>query len=336
MKTVNILISPNMVISSLFGTVDFLQFCNTFNQYIHPDNPQKLFEWHLYSAQGGIISDMNGFSVNTKPLSDYIDGDAVALVSAFAHDGEAIQCFMQDAQAFKEVLTHEKQRGTILASYCTGTFGLAACGVLDGGEATTVWWMKNLFTQYFPDVQLTMNELVVKHDNILTGGATTSYFNVCMSMVEMLSNSIFALQMSKLLLLDKHRLSQKPFIESAFIIDKHDELVDRVQSWMMTNFASHSSLDMICEIFAVSKRTLIRRFKASCGETPLNYLQKIRVEKAKHFLETTNLPIEQIVLRVGYEDSASFRKLFTAQTQLSPKNYRDRFSFYSPEVMATV
>ena len=333
MKTVNILVSENLVISSLFGTVDFLQFCNTFNRYLHPDAPEKLFDWRIYSSKGGAITDRNGFSVNTLPISDYVEGDAVSLISAFAHDKETLKGFLQSSLAFKEVLLKEKARGTIIATYCTGTFGLASSGILDGGKATTVWWMQNLFSDYFPGIQLTMNELVVRHENIITGGATTSYFNVCMAMIEALTNSIFAMQMSKLLLLDKHRLSQKPFMESAFIISKHDELVDKVQSWMMKNFASNISLDYICELFAVSKRTLIRKFKAACGETPLNYLQKIRVEKAKHFLETTNMPVEQIVFRVGYEDTASFRKLFTSQTQLSPKNYRERFSFYPQEVV---
>ena len=70
---------------------------------------------------------------------------------------------------------------------------------------------------------------------------------------------------------------------------------------------------------------MLRRFKAALNDTPLNYLQRLRVEQAKRLLETTNLPVEQIVLQVGYEDMSSFRKLFLNYTELSPSQYRQKF-----------
>lgn len=335
MKTINIIAPPNCVISSLFGIVDFTRFCNSFWKHLNPDNQEELFECQLYSLQGNEIKDASGFSIEAKNINEYKPADAVFLVSAFAHNQQAIDDYLTQCKLADPVLQQEVNNNTLIASYCTGTFGLASAGILDNRPATTVWWLKNLFSQYFPTVQLTMEELVVCHDNVITGGATTSYFSVCMTLLERMTNEIFAVQMSKLLLLDKQRLSQQPFIDSSFIINKHDKLVEDIQDWMLKNYSTHSSLDIICELFAVSKRTLIRRFKNSCGETPLNYLQKIRVEKAKHYLEATNLPVEQIVLKVGYEDVASFRKLFVGQTQLTPKNYRERFSYTPNEMVFT-
>lgn len=335
MKTINIIAPPNCVISSLFGIVDFTRFCNSFWNHLNPDNQEKLFECQIYSLQGDEVKDASGFSIKAKNISEYRSADAVFLVSAFAHNQQAIDEYLTQCKLAAQVLQQEAQNNTLIASYCTGTFGLASAGILDNGPATTVWWLKNLFSQYFPKVQLTMEELVVSHNNVITGGATTSYFSVCMTLLERITNEIFALQMSKLLLLDKQRLSQQPFIDSSFIINKHDKLVEDIQDWMLKNYSEHSSLDFICGSFAVSKRTLIRRFKNACGETPLNYMQKIRVEKAKHYLEATNLPVEQIVLKVGYEDVASFRKLFVGQTQLTPKTYRERFSYASNEMVFT-
>ncbi|MFC3094685.1 GlxA family transcriptional regulator [Alteromonas sediminis] len=333
-KIINILASNSAVGSSLIGIIDFVQFANTFWQYMHPNCDETLLAYRVYANEGDQITLSNGLTIPAKPLSDYEDADAVFLVSSFVYDKAAMDTFLKACQAFKPILQRACDANRILVSYCTGTFGLASCGVLENKRATTVWWMSNLFVQQFPNTTLTLDELVIVDGNVITGGATTSYFNVCLRLLEMLSNEVFAIRLSKLLLMDRHRLSQQAFIESGFIINKHDELVEEVQNWMMNNFASPISLDVLCDQFAVTKRTLIRRFKASCNETPLNYLQKIRVEKAKHYLETTNLPVERIVERVGYEDAGSFRKLFTGHTQLTPKAYRERFTYMNRDEVA--
>jgi len=75
----------------------------------------------------------------------------------------------------------------------------------------------------------------------------------------------------------------------------------------------------------VSERTLLRRFHADFGATPLEYVQKMRVERAKALLESTVLSFEEIVGRCGYQDVSSFRRLFKEVTQLTPNDYRDRF-----------
>lgn len=336
MKTINIIAPPNCVISSLFGIIDFTRFCNTFWHYLHPDNEDDLFNCIVYAVEGNEISDPSGVTIKALSLDEYQSGDAVFLVSVYAHGKDNVDKYLQDCKAINPIIQQEHQNHKLIATYCTGTFGLAGTGILDGGPATTVWWMKNLFNDYFPKVQLTMDELVVDRDNIITGGATTSYFNVCMTLLEKMTNDIFALQMSKFFLLDKQRLSQQPFIDSSFVINKADKLVEDIQDWMLKHYTESTSLDLLCDLFAVSKRTLIRRFKNACGETPLHYLQKIRIEKAKHYLESTNLSVEQIVQKVGYEDVASFRKLFTGQTQLSPKNYRERFSLNRKDMRLVV
>ncbi|HTE31732.1 MAG TPA: helix-turn-helix domain-containing protein, partial [Chryseolinea sp.] len=73
-------------------------------------------------------------------------------------------------------------------------------------------------------------------------------------------------------------------------------------------------------------RTLIRRFKKATGDTPLVYLQKLRVENAKRLLEATGNTFNEITWKVGYEDVSSFHRLFKSETGLSPKEYRAKFS----------
>ena len=331
MKTVNILAADNAVGSSLVGVIDFIEFANTFWKTLNPTATEKLLDYRIYSSSGNVVPFSNGLKIDALRISEYEAADADFLISAFAHDKKMMGQFLESCGVFKDVLQQAHARQSVIASYCTGTFGLAACGLLDDKRATTVWWLSNHFQSLFPNVKLNLDQLVVTDSNIITGGATTSYFNVCLRLLEQLTNELFSMKLSKLLLLDRHRLSQRAFIDTEMIINKHDALVENVQDWMIKHHIESIPLERVCNEFNVTKRTLIRRFKASCNETPLNYLQKIRVEKAKHFLETTNLPIEQIVSRVGYEDTASFRKLFTSQTQLTPKAYRERFSLLVAE-----
>lgn len=75
----------------------------------------------------------------------------------------------------------------------------------------------------------------------------------------------------------------------------------------------------------MSHRAFDRRFKNATGDTPLLYIQKIRVEAAKKFLESDHQTFNEITYKVGYEDSSFFRKTFKKHTGLLPKEYRKAF-----------
>ncbi len=73
------------------------------------------------------------------------------------------------------------------------------------------------------------------------------------------------------------------------------------------------------------ERTFKRRFRAATGFAPLDYLQILRVEEAKQMLETTDEPVDAVAVAVGYQDPASFRRVFKRRTGVTPARYRQRF-----------
>lgn len=330
LKTINLLVTNNAIASASLGLVDMVQFTNQLWFGLYPHHKTPLLQATMYVLDGNSFSCSNGIQIPATNIADYQPGDMVIMSPAYVYDKTRMGEYLATTSRFHSLLEQESKRGAILSAYCSATFALAHTGMLNGRSATTVWWMRNLFANYFPQVSLNFSDLVVESDHFLTGGPTTSVGNVFLRVVEKFSSARFASQVSKLFLLDRNRLSQHAFMDSSIMVNPKDALVDDIQDWMFEHYREDISLDLICEKFAVTKRTLNRRFKASCQETPLNYLQRIRVEKAKQFLETTDLPVETIVEKVGYQDPASFRKLFTAQTQLTPKIYRQRFS-YAPE-----
>jgi transcriptional regulator GlxA family with amidase domain len=106
----------------------------------------------------------------------------------------------------------------------------------------------------------------------------------------------------------------------------NDETISKCQHWLQQNISQNISLEQMADYCAMSKRNFIRRFKKALNETPANYLQQIRIEAAKRLLENTHLRFEDIVNKVGYEDSGAFRRVFTKHTNLSPISYREKFS----------
>lgn len=333
MKKIAVLATDNAVGSHLMGVRDFFDYANTLWRYLNPNGNTLLFDTQFYSTGGGQIQCSNGFILPATPIQELEKADVVIAGTAYTYDKQGLTAYLQQAEPMFELLSQASTQGSLIASHCSGTFVMAEAGILDGRQATTCWWLKEVFSDRYPDVQLRMDELVVSDEHLLTGGATTSFTNVCLVLLERLCGYQFATNLSKVLLLDRHRLSQQTFIDPHFVIGHKDSLVERVQQWMQQHYAESVGLDDICAQFAVTKRTLIRRFKAACGETPLSYLQQIRVEKAKQLLEGTDLPVERIIEKVGYGDPASFRKLFSNLTQLTPKAYRQRFS-YQPTIIA--
>ena len=119
---------------------------------------------------------------------------------------------------------------------------------------------------------------------------------------------------------------QKPY-ETYNVPKKHgDDIIEKTQDWIESNFKEPITLESMTEVSRLGKRTLIRRFKKATGDTPLVYLQKLRVENAKRLLEGTGNTFNEITWQVGYEDVSSFQRLFKSETGLSPKEYRAKFS----------
>ncbi|MGI2258683.1 GlxA family transcriptional regulator [Shewanella sp. GXUN23E] len=332
MKKIMILAAGNVVASGISSLLDVFSFCNLYWQRQEPAAQHELFHVHLISPDGQAVSTNQGFALPARAIDevDLLQADAVLLASAFVTNEIGLAEFEQAFAPFVEPLKRYARTGKPIAAYCSGTLVLAATGLLDGVRATTVWWLSELFRRRFPRAELCMDSLVVADGQFHTAGATSACLSLALHMVEMLVGVQVAHQLSKVLLVAPNRSSQQPFMTMSFQLNQHqDSQVRAAQEWMQQNLAASLSLDELAAQFALGKRTLIRRFKLALNETPGSYWQKLRIDEAKRLLETTDMALEQIIERVGYGDSSSFRKLFLQQTSLSPRAYRIKFNSHS-------
>jgi transcriptional regulator GlxA family with amidase domain len=224
-------------------------------------------------------------------------------------------------------LVRHHRRGGWLAAGCSGAFLLGRCGLLDGRVATTSWWLSTLFRRELPRVRLRSDELVTAGERIATAGPVNAHFNLALRIVEQFAGRELMLACAKVLLVDANRTSQRPYVMLQDQLRHADDLVLRAQHWMQRNLQRPEfSIEAAARAAGASPRTLIRRFAAVHGLTPVAYVQQLRIELAKNLLETTALDLTAILDRIGYRDGASFRRLFKQATSLSPREYRARFA----------
>jgi transcriptional regulator GlxA family with amidase domain len=217
------------------------------------------------------------------------------------------------------------ERGADLASMCTGAFVLAETGLLDGRAATTHWIAHDLFRARYPLVTLRPERIIVDEGRLITSGGATSFLNLVMYLAEKFLGAATAQAASKMFLIDLNKGAQTAYAIFSTQKTHGDAAVLRAQAMIEEGAGGSLSVAGLASSVAVSPRQFIRRFKAATGNTPVEYIQRVRVEAAKKHLETSSLGWGEIVQRVGYEDLASFRRVFVKYVGISPTEYRKRY-----------
>jgi transcriptional regulator GlxA family with amidase domain len=111
-------------------------------------------------------------------------------------------------------------------------------------------------------------------------------------------------------------------------IPHNDALIERSQVWIADNFTDLNPVTTIVEQSGLPPTTFARRFKHATGYNPMDYVHTTRIEHAKDLLASETQSIEEIGFLTGYEDPASFRRLFKRKTGITPSYYRRRFGHY--------
>jgi transcriptional regulator GlxA family with amidase domain len=217
------------------------------------------------------------------------------------------------------------KRGASIASVCSGVGLVAASGLLDGKRATTHWGLAERFREKYPKVKW-MPELMVTEDRgFYCGGGVNAALDLSLYLVERFCGHEVAVQSAKALLIETPRAWQAGFAIVPLKTEHSDNTISGAQEWMHENFHRNFPLEAPARRVGMSLRNFVRRFKQATGDTPLNYLQKLRIAAAKRLLEGDHRTMQEISDAVGYQDVAFFRQLFERHTGVSPSAYRRRF-----------
>lgn len=322
MKKVVILAAENSLLSTIASPMDmFLQAGVMWNITMGED-PLPQFGVEIVTSDGNPITALNGVPVApSRSMHDIDAADLIVIPS---------QGFWFDLQSTEhgdrvEWLKSWYEKGSDLASVCAGAFTLASTGLLDGKTATTHWGLAKQFKSTFPDVDLRTDLLVTDEGRLFCGGGISADLNLSLYLIQKYCGREVALQSSRCTMVDLDSIFQAPF--TIFTPEKNhsDHKILEAQEWIEHNLRDKIDIDVMAQDAGMSLRQFNRRFKAATGETVTHYMQLMRVEAAKVELVNTNMSVEEISLRTGYENVSFFRRVFKKNTSVTPAEYRRRF-----------
>lgn len=231
------------------------------------------------------------------------------------------------APAVHDALRAAAADGTRIASICTGTFPLAATGLLDGLRATTHWIVTDLLAATYPRIDVDPDVLYVDNGQFLTSAGAAAGLDLCLHMIRGDYGSAVAADAARLSVMPLEREGgQAQFIVHDHAPTPQGSTLEALLGWLQENLGSTLTLADIAAQAGTSTRTLIRRFREQTGSTPLQWLHRARIRQAQHLLETTGHSVERIGAQVGFGSPTAFRDRFKKTTGVSPHTYRRTFS----------
>jgi transcriptional regulator GlxA family with amidase domain len=269
-------------------------------------------------------SQRNGLYVISPEIliQDVTKTDLIIMPAIHGNQKEALQ---QNEPLIPWIIDHYR-KGAELASFCIGSFFLAATGLLKGKQCATHWKLANEFRAMFPDVNLVDDKIMTEEDGIYTSGGAYSYLNLLLYLIEKHAGRDVAVLISKTFMIDIDRTSQSPFIMFQGQKEHEDEQIKKAQEFIEKNFQEKITIDQLASMLAIGRRNLERRFKKATANTVVEYIQRVKMEAAKKDLESHRKNINEIMYDVGYSDNKAFRSTFKKITGLSPIQYRNKYS----------
>ena len=216
------------------------------------------------------------------------------------------------------------QRGARVASICSGAFVLAAAGLLDGRRATTHWLAARDLAARYPAIDVDPNVLFVDCGRILTSAGAAAGIDLCLHIIRLDHGSAVAADAARRAVVPLAREGG----QSQYIVHDRPTSATRLApllEWMATHLGSDLSLERIARRASMSTRTLSRRFREQVGTTPLQWVLTERVRRAQQLLESSDLSVERIATKVGFDSATNLRERFYRVVGTSPTAYRRAF-----------
>ncbi len=320
MKNIAILAYEDAVLSSISGAVDML---NVANGYLQSIGKEPFFNVALISDGKADVQLATPAQLHcTKSLDETTDADII-LIPAFNGNADAV--LGKNIRTIKW-LKEQRAKGTEIASLCFGAYFLAEAGLLSGQACTSHWLAIPDMRARYADIELLPDILMTDKDGIYTSGGALLSWNLVLYLIEKFASREVAIGVSKMFNIDLDKGKQSHFTVFHGQRSHSDEAILAAQDLIEKGYSAPISVEQIAAQAHMSKRNFIRRFKAATGNTPIEYIQRVKIEAAKKALEKAGGDVNSVMYDAGYNDVKTFRKVFRQVTGMTPQDYRRKFS----------
>jgi len=324
MMTISLLIHEDVYTSSIGGVIDLLHGTN---QYLQELGLPEAFRLELVGEKAKNIQLDVPAQFICYTTIDKVSRSQLVIIPGFKGDLDATLRKYKDVVSWIGVM---HRCGAEIASMCVGSFFLAEAGLLDGKTATSHWSAAGEMQRRYPHITVQTDRIITDQDGVYTSGGGFSALKLILYFIEKFCGRETALAVSKRFSIDIDYNSQAHFAVFSGQRQHEDEEILKSQSYIEEHYASDLSIEKVSGLCHTSKRNFIRRFKAATDNTPIEYLQRVRIEAAKKMLESEDCSLDEVMDRTGYVDIKTFRLVFRRLTGLSPRDYRKRYSRKTP------
>ncbi|HMQ98816.1 MAG TPA: helix-turn-helix domain-containing protein [Ignavibacteria bacterium] len=320
MKNITILVPEGAVLASI---ADPRYMFTAANEMLRNTGKKEMFSVKLASLRSDVtLSDGTATIHPDAAIADIKKTDLV-IIPALGRD---VVKAIEMNKDYIPWIVEQYKNGAEIASLCIGAFLFASTGLLKGKQCSTHWLYAAQFRQMFPDIKLADDKIVTEQNGLYSSGGATSYWNLLLYLVEKYTDRETAILISKFFLLDIGKQNQSSFIIFTGQKDHGDEAVKNAQEYIELNYKDKITVDELCDLFGVGRRTFERRFKRATSNTIVEYIQRVKIEAAKKELEQGRKTVNEVMYDVGYTDTKAFRDVFKKIAGLSPIDYRNKYN----------
>jgi AraC family transcriptional activator FtrA len=313
MKTVALIVQDG------FAPFEFGLACEAFG-LDRSDDGIPNFDFRILAAEPGAISSNLGFSINVEHDLTFADEADLVVVTPIPRRAWG----NVDARV-TDVVRRAVDRGAWVLSVCSGSFVIAASGVLDGRRATTHWMYADTMQRMYPSIDVDPDVLYVQDGRIITSAGTAAGLDACLHLLRQELGAELTNKIARRMVVPPQRDGgQAQFIDRPLPVAQSLSLTP-VTDWMLDNLRVELTVDQLAAHAHMSPRTFARRFKADFGATPAAWLARQRIIHAQRLLEQTDLGLDRIAYESGFGSAAVLRQNFARVLGTTPTAYRARF-----------
>ncbi len=279
------------------------------------------FDLRFVSPEPDVVL-RGGLVATAQPLHRARPRNVVVVPGLGAADAREISDRLSaaDIPTASRWLTGAVACGSDVAASCTAVFVLGAAGLLDDRRCVTTWWLGAELADIAPSANVVIDEMVVRDGKIWTAGSAFAHIDLMLALMRYLGGASLADELASRLVADQ-RTSQAGFLIPSHLAAR-DDIVAGLESFVRSRLDQAHTLDSLAHRCGLSTRTLARRTSKAVGLSPLQLVQRVRLERALHLLRTTRMPLEEVSAAVGLADPATLHRLVKRHTGRSPGAWR--------------
>jgi transcriptional regulator GlxA family with amidase domain len=313
-KLVALVAYPGAQILDLAGPAAVFSAANRARGY-------EAYDVRIVSSCGGAIRTGGGLTVGTTQFSRVPARRVHTLLVAGGED-DAVIAVLQDART-RAWVTRAAEKSARFGSVCSGTFVLAACGLLDGKRVATHWAACERLAQLFPALTVDSDALYVEDGRAWTSAGVTTGIDMALALVERDLGAQVANSVAQRLVL----YARRPGFQSQWspllrAQREADSPYAGLIAWIEEHLSERLDVPLLAGRAGQSVRGFYRRFVATTGQTPAHFVEALRLDRVRALLERP-LTLKEIARATGFSDPARMTRAFERRFGVKPSMFRD-------------